>query len=268
MKKINVLTKWFVISLILLLTPLRGYAATIDNQALSILDLHRHDSNVKDVKNFKEFLKEAENNDSKAQTNVAYCYFHGLGVQQNYDEAEKWLKKAMKNGDELAYVNLGMFYLLTNNYNKGLEIIKPLAEKGDPTAQANLGACYMNGWGVQQNFDEALKLLKPLSDIGNARALALTAFCHVQKINEAIKDMGTFAMNFKDSPDANSDEKTKALKEKIFTIDALLNDAKTWYKNIEQQGFKLPTDVQTKFNGFITEMEKLLKELDINELKK
>lgn len=89
MKKINVLTKWFVISLTLLLTPLRGYAATIDNQALSILDLHRHDSEVKD---FKESLKEAEDNDPKAQTNVAYCYFHGLGVQQNYDEAEKWLE--------------------------------------------------------------------------------------------------------------------------------------------------------------------------------
>jgi TPR repeat protein len=169
----------------------------------------------------------AEKGNILAQANLGTCYMNGWGVQQNFDEA--------------------------------LKLLKPAAERGDQTALTNLSACYMNGWGVQQNFDEALKLLKPLSDIGNARALTVTALCHVQKINEAIKDLGAFAMKFKDSPDANSDETTKALKEKIFTIDAHLKDAKTWYKNIEQQGFKLPTDVQTKFNGFITEIENFLK---------
>ncbi|MEE1541143.1 MAG: tetratricopeptide repeat protein, partial [Paludibacteraceae bacterium] len=246
----------------------------------------------------------AEKGEPLAQANLGVCYLQGLGVQQNLDEALKLLKPAAEKGNEIAQTNLGAYYLMIKNYDEGIKLLKPMAEKGnilaqanlgtcymngwgvqqnfdealkllkpaaergDQTALTNLGVCYMNGWGVQQNFDEALKLLKPLSDIGNARALTVTAFCHVQKINEAIKDMGTFAMKFKDSPDANSDETTKALKEKIFTIDAHLKDAKTWYKNIEQQGFKLPTDVQTKFNGFITEMEKLLKELDINELKK
>jgi TPR repeat protein len=220
---------------------------------------------------------------------------NGWGVQQNFDEALKLFKPAAEKGNEIAQANLGVYYLMTNNYDEGIKLLKPAAEKGNEIAQANLGACYlqgwgvqqnfdealkllkpaaergdqtaltnlgvcyMNGWGVQQNFDEALKLLKPLSDIGNAKALTVTALCHVQKINEAIKDLRAFAMKFKDSPDANSDEKTKALKEKIFTIDAHLKDAKTWYKNIEQQGFKLPTDVQTKFNGFITEIENFLK---------
>jgi TPR repeat protein len=60
-----------------------------------------------------------------AQFNVGHFYFEGLGVKQNYFEAEKWFRLA--------------------------------ADKGYPDAQYNLGYLYANGDGVPQDYVQAHK---------------------------------------------------------------------------------------------------------------
>ena len=69
--------------------------------------------------NISEYIKLAEQGDAEAQHNLGLCYINGYGVQQSYEEAAKWFRKA--------------------------------AEQGNASAQYDLGLCYDNGDGVQQS---------------------------------------------------------------------------------------------------------------------
>ena len=68
-------------------------------------------------------MKAAENGSTSAQNAVGYFYVHGLGVEQDYEEAFKWYMKA--------------------------------AEQGNKTAIGNIGWCYENGVGVEKDPEEA-----------------------------------------------------------------------------------------------------------------
>ncbi len=67
----------------------------------------------------------AEKGNAKAQCDLGYMYNVGIRVEQNYEEAVKWYRKA--------------------------------AEQGNADAQFNLGVMYDNGTGVEQDTDEAIR---------------------------------------------------------------------------------------------------------------
>ena len=71
-----------------------------------------------------ELLRKAEQGDAEAQNSIGDCYYFGKGVQQDYNQAVDWYKKA--------------------------------AGQGDATAQNNLGICYANGQGVKQDYKQAV----------------------------------------------------------------------------------------------------------------
>jgi TPR repeat protein len=50
--------------------------------------------------------KSAESGDVLAQNNLAYLYEHGLGVNQNYNDAVIWYTKAAEGGLAQAQFNL------------------------------------------------------------------------------------------------------------------------------------------------------------------
>lgn len=55
-------------------------------------------------------LAHASLGNSDAQTTVALLYECGLGVQRNVREAERWLVKAIKQNNAVAWNNLGTLY--------------------------------------------------------------------------------------------------------------------------------------------------------------
>ena len=60
--------------------------------------------------NFDCLLKKAEQGDSEAQFDVAFCYEHGEGVAYNYEEALKWYKLSSEQGNEYSQFRLGLFH--------------------------------------------------------------------------------------------------------------------------------------------------------------
>ena len=52
----------------------------------------------------------AEQGDVRAQTSLGGMYYNGQGVQQDYAEATKWLRKAAERGYAPAQAYLGIMY--------------------------------------------------------------------------------------------------------------------------------------------------------------
>ena len=100
------------------------------------------------IKGFEWLKKWAEQSYARAQNELAECYFEGIGVEKNTDNAIEWLEKS--------------------------------AEQGYAKAQNRLAECYFQGIGVEKNTDKAIEWLKKaafedftsldnLSDIGRDR---------------------------------------------------------------------------------------------------
>ena len=153
---------------------------------------------------FPRLLKDAEQGDAVAQDHVAYLYMSGLGVEQNYNEALKWLEKAVSQGNASAQNHLGIMYhngtgvacdlhkagelwemaaqqgntnaMLNLGGNlgrkgwqkKGMARFKKEAEMGNSYAQLCLGWIYKYGKGVMMNDSLAVKWFRKAAESGNA----------------------------------------------------------------------------------------------------
>ena len=63
-----------------------------------------------DVPKFLEMKGYAEQGDVKAQYNLAFMYYKGKGVTQDYKQAVKWYRKAAEQGYADAQYNLAHMY--------------------------------------------------------------------------------------------------------------------------------------------------------------
>ena len=54
---------------------------------------------------FKEYSIEAENGNSYAQADLGDMYYHGVGVDQDYEKALKWFELAAKQSHSRAQYN-------------------------------------------------------------------------------------------------------------------------------------------------------------------
>jgi len=123
---------------------------------------------------FKWYKKAAEQGHEWAQNNIAALYYRGKGVEQNYEEAFKWFLKAAKQGLPRSQNNVGSMYIdgqgVEQNYQEALKWFMKAAEQGDADAQYGLGQMYSKGRGVEQNDQEAIKWYKKAAEQGNAEA--------------------------------------------------------------------------------------------------
>lgn len=139
-----------------------------------------------------EWLKKVSDEDYylyvKANEIIGECYFKGLGIEQNFEEAIKYRKKAdyeknklfqhydlgvsyyqkknekdlenakrqfnfaIAEGDFRGYTMLGNIYYEQEDYSKAIDFYKRAALCDDSDAQYYLGNCYENGKGTNRDF--------------------------------------------------------------------------------------------------------------------
>jgi TPR repeat protein len=97
----------------------------------------------------------AELGDIAAQSTLGTLYFEGIGLSQNFAEANKWWQMAANQGDANSQYNLGMSYNLAMGVTKD-DVMAAMwwakaSEQGEPKSQYMLGNCYKHGRGVPKN---------------------------------------------------------------------------------------------------------------------
>ena len=124
--------------------------------------------------NAYRYYEKAITGDAEAQSNLAWCYYKGESVTQDYYEAVKWFRKAAEQGDAFAQFYLGYCYKygygVTKDYAEAVKWWRKAAEQGDDVAQCNLGMCYNYGEGVTTSITEAVKWYRKAAAQGNVFA--------------------------------------------------------------------------------------------------
>ncbi len=140
-----------------------------------------------------ELLTRAHGGEPEAQNQLGIHYSESQGLQQNYQEAKYWFKKAADQGHAGAQVNLGTLYSL----GQGAPFSDPMAmfwfqkaaDQRNPLAFAKLGMMYERGRGVSQNLVEAHMWYNLSAAYGEKRAAesrnALAKHMTAEQIAEA-----------------------------------------------------------------------------------
>jgi uncharacterized protein len=102
-----------------------------------------------------KFKQSANENNSWAQSMVAFMYSNGQGVAVNYEEAYKWNLRSAEMGNPAGQFNLALALEdgqgVKQNFALALKYYRMAAEQNILSAQTNLGLMYAKGRGVSQN---------------------------------------------------------------------------------------------------------------------
>jgi hypothetical protein len=116
----------------------------------------------------------AEQGDPKAESELAYMYSHGQGVDQDYGEALRWRRKAADQGYADGEAGLGYMYFhgqgVAQDYGEAIRWYRMAADQGSAKAENSLALMYEQGQGVPQDYGEALRWYRKAADQANASA--------------------------------------------------------------------------------------------------
>ena len=103
-------------------------------------------------------------------------YYHGNGVEQNYQKALEWYERAASQGFEEAISSIGYMYSqgkgVRQNNEKAVEWYSKAANKGYAKGQFNLAVMYLDGRGVPKDIEKAKKLFASAAENGDTDAQA------------------------------------------------------------------------------------------------
>jgi TPR repeat protein len=119
---------------------------------------------------FKRSLAVAKKGDAEAQDSVGYFYRYGTGTEFDPNEAASWWAKAAAHGNRSAQSQLGRLYLAAKMPAKALGYLKRAARQGDELAFYELAQMYKSGNGVKMDTAEYKKWLRQAADQGHMRA--------------------------------------------------------------------------------------------------
>ena len=118
--------------------------------------------------------KAAEQGYARTQCRLGYMHESGHGVEQSYDKAVEWYQKAAEQGHVAAQCNLGVMYEygqgVEQSYETAVEWYRKAAEQGNAIAQFNLGCQYYFSKGVEQSYDKAFEWFRKAAEQGIASA--------------------------------------------------------------------------------------------------
>ncbi len=115
----------------------------------------------------------AEKGSAEAWLGLGECYYWGIGVKKDMEEAIKWYRKAAEQGLEYAAQQLSMLNSIIESekyIQKYADEQKRLAEQGNADMQFSLGEKYLYGSGFEIDEKEAAKWFRKAAEQGNERA--------------------------------------------------------------------------------------------------
>ena len=131
---------------------------------------------------FRAWMKVAEKGDPEGQNNVAFLYERGLGVAQDYKEAEAWYMLASAQGLPSAKHNLAMLtykgHINNKDWRKSIEWLKEADQLGFAPSTYMLGAMYMRGEGIFKDRDQASELFKTSAKLGEVRGQYMVGYIY------------------------------------------------------------------------------------------
>lgn len=143
----------------------------------TVTNMYRHECTPPTVKMSSEvrlIMEGAEVGIVESQYNLGVSYEQGDGIDQDYEKAVYWYKKAADQGYAKAQYNLGVClfngYGTAADHKEAARLFLLSAEQGDMYAQFNIAVCYFNGVGVEKNMLLALKWLQKAADQGHPDA--------------------------------------------------------------------------------------------------
>ena len=118
----------------------------------------------------------AEGGKATAMNNLALLYERGEGVEQSYEESDKWAVKAAQGGDARQIIRHSLFYadgdgIFPQSNEKALEFLKIGAEAGDAESEYLLARFYIEGKIVEKDFETAVSHLGAAGKKGYKQAL-------------------------------------------------------------------------------------------------
>lgn len=140
----------------------------------------------------KKYLEQGtELKDSEAACYLGIIYRDGLGVEKNLETAKSYFIKSIEfySYKPQPYYELANTYYLQEKYENAVKWYRKAAEQGYASAQSQLGVMYAFGLGVPQNENEAAKWWRKAAEQGDAVGQFNYASVFVGKkdYNEAVK---------------------------------------------------------------------------------
>lgn len=116
----------------------------------------------------------AQKGNAKAQTNLGYYYFYGIGVSRDKKMAQQWYEKAAAQGCATAMSNLGLNYKSAQDFKQAIKWLLRAAELGDATGQYEVGCFYAK----KNNPKEAFMWYQQATEQGHKEATKCVARCY------------------------------------------------------------------------------------------
>jgi len=112
-----------------------------------------------DMEGVEQLRPWVEKGKAWAQSLLAQKYYHGVGVDQSYQQAKELFELSVSQGNASAQYNLGTMFErglgVDQSYERAKEYYEAAARQGRAGAQYNLGVFYAKGQGVEQSNETA-----------------------------------------------------------------------------------------------------------------
>ena len=122
----------------------------------------------------ERYLRQAQDGHVQSQAYVAYLYYAGEGLPQNYEEAVRWFRMAAEQGHIDAQYNIGVMY--TRGHGVPADPVaatrwyKLAAEQGHAPAMHQFGLACLLGNGTVKDIECARGWLQKAAETGHAEA--------------------------------------------------------------------------------------------------
>ena len=105
------------------------------------------------------------------------CYYCGVGVAEDSEEAARCFRRAADQGHALAQCKLGWCYEIgegvATDMHAAIRLYRLAAAQHQPRAEFNLGMCYDKGECVNQDSEEAVRLFRLAAAHGHEDAVSV-----------------------------------------------------------------------------------------------
>jgi TPR repeat protein len=161
-----------------------GGAFVTDKEGKSGLTNESGGTVSKDLNTYRSM---AETGVPEAQYNLGLCYLKGEGVEEDFNQAVKWLRKAAEQGLAEAQYNLGICYSngkgVDLNEKEGMNWFRKAADQGNADGESCVAIAYAGGKGVEKNIKEAIFWFQKAAGHGNAIAQCILGETYSQGLD-------------------------------------------------------------------------------------